>query len=413
MINKLATWTLGACLLATTSAWAIPADSEMAPSDRQLAAMYWQGHELLKKSDWSGAVERFRQLETSLREKEPASADAAIYWQAYALLQARRTTEAKATLEKFHRDYPESRWSKDSDSLLRQIESGSKAATTTPADDEELAEVAVTGLMQAPPERAIPILRKVLKGSHSLEVKKRALFVLSQLDDTAALDVLGEVASGSSDSGLREEAIRMLGVSGEDEAIERLQGIYATSRSSEDKRSIIQAWLIADRPKLVMQAARNETDQELRRSAIEALGAMDATTELKALFDSEQLLENRKTILQSLGVAGDSGALAAIAESTQPDEIRVQAIQALGIADGEESGAALVRIYTSAKSAEIRDAALQGMMIAGDSESMLKLYRQARSSEEKQALLRMLTLTDSDSTLDLIESELDNGSKQP
>lgn len=413
MIKKLATWTLSACLLATTSASAIPADADMAPSDRQLAAMYWQGHELLKKSDWNGALERFRQLETSLRQKEPASADAAIYWQAYALLQARRTAEARATLEKLRRDYPDSRWSKDADSLLRQVESGPSATAPMKGADEDLAEVAVTGLMQAPPERAIPILRKVLNGSHSLDVKKRALFVLSQLDDTAALETLGEVASGSPDPELREEAIRMLGVSGEDNAIERLQAIYASSRSNEDKRSIIQAWLIADRPKLVMQAARNETDEDLRRAAIQALGAMEATGELKELFDSEKSSENRKAILQSLGVAGDSKTLTAIAESAQPDEIRIEAIRALGIADDDGSGPALVRIYGAAKSSEIRDAALQGMMIAGDSESLLKLYRQARSSEEKQALLRMLTLTDSDKTLDLIESELDNGSKQP
>lgn len=412
MIKKLATWTLGTCLLAATSAWALPADSDMAPSDRQLAAMYWQGHELLKKSDWNGALERFRQLETSLRQKEPASADAAIYWQAYALLQARRTAEARATLEKLRRDYPDSRWSKDADSLLGQVETGSKG-TTSAAGDEELAEIAVTGLMQAPPERAIPILRKVLSGSHSLDVKKRALFVLSQLDETAALETLGEVASGSPDPELRAEAIRMLGVSGEDNAIQRLQAIYASSRSSEDKRSIIQAWLIADQPQLVMQAARNEADAELRQAAIQALGAMEATSELKQLFDSEKSPENRKTILQSLGVAGDSKTLAAIAESDQPDEIRIEAIRALGIADSDGSGPALVRIYSSAGSSEIRDAALQGMMIAGDSESMLKLYRQAKTSEEKQALLRMLTLTDSDTTLDLIEAELDSGSKQP
>jgi HEAT repeat protein len=413
MIKKLATWSLSACLLATSSTWAMPADADLAPSDRQLAAMYWQGHELLKKSDWSGALERFRQLEASLRQKEPASADAAIYWQAYALLQARRTAEARATLEKLRRDYPDSRWSKDADSLLRQVESGPNATTPMKGGDEELAEVAVTGLMQAPPERAIPILRKVLNGSHSLDLKKRALFVLSQLDETTALETLGEVASGSPDPELRAEAIRMLGVSGEDNAIERLQAIYASSRSNEDKRSIIQAWLIADRPKLVVQAARSETDENLRKAAIQALGAMDATSELKALFDSEKSPENRTAILQSLGVAGDSKTLVAIAESNQPDEIRIEAIRALGIADSNDSGPALVRIYSAAKSSEIRDAALQGMMIAGDSESLLKLYRQARSSEEKQALLRMLTLTDSDKTLDLIESELDNGSKQP
>lgn len=412
MIKILNTLVLGLCLLAGTPVLAMP-DGDMAPNDKQLAELYWQGHESLKKSDWTGALERFRRLEASLRQKEPASADAAIYWQAYALMQAKRTTEARASLEKLLRDFPDSRWRKDAEGLMHQAEGGSNAAAVAGGDDD-LAEIAVTGLMQAPPERALPILRKVLKGSHSIEVKKRALFVLSQLDEDVAIDTLNEVAKSAADPELRAEAIRMMGLCGEEKAIDGLRTIYASSKSPLDKRNIIQAWLIADRPKLVMQSARTETDEELRKQAIQALGAMDATAELRELFDSEKSIENRKAILQSLGVAGDTETLSRIAGSgQQPEEIRVQAIQAIGIADGKDSGATLSRIYASANAPAIREAALQGMLISGDSDSMLKLYRQATSKEEKQALLRMLTLTNSDATLDLIEAELDNGSKKP
>ena len=412
MLKTLTKTLLSVCLLATFPAQAAP-DGDMAPSDKQLAELYWQGQESLKKSDWTGALERFRRLEASLRKSEPASADAAIYWQAYALLQAKRSTEAKATLDKLKRDYPDSRWSKEAESLMRQSQGGSNPASGSSGDNDELAEIAVTGLMQAPPERAIPILRKVLQGSHSIEIKKRALFVLSQLDEDAALAVLGEIATSSNDPELRGEAIRMLGISGEDKAIERLRTIYASSKNSEEKRSIIQAWLIADKPGLVMQSARTETDEELRKAAIQALGAMDATKELRELFGSEKSVENRKSILQSLGVAGDTKSLNEIAASNEPEEIRIQAIEALGIADDESAGENLVRIYTTASSPQIREAALHGMLISDDSESMLKLYKQAKNKEEKQALLRMLTLTDSDATLDLIESELDKGGKQP
>jgi HEAT repeat protein len=399
------------CLILAAPVQAMP-EGDMAPNDKQLAELYWQGQESLKKSDWSAARERFVRLETELRKKEPESVDAAVYWQAYALVQARRNAEAKATVERLRRDFPDSRWKKDADSLLRQIDSGADKTVAVAGGDDELAEMAVISLMQAPPERAMPILRKVLQGSHELKVKKRALFVLSQLDDDTARDMLGEIASNSSEPELRQEAIRMLGISGEDKAVERLRSIYAASKSVEDKQSIIQAWLIADRPQLVMQAARTETDEELRKSAIHALGAMDATTELGQLFDSEKSLESRKVILQSMGIAGDSESLAKIASSSQPEEIRVEAIQALGIAGDDETGALLTNIYSSASSEAIRDAALNGMLISGDSDAMLKLYREARNNEEKQKLLRMLTLTNSDATLDMIEAELDKGGKQ-
>jgi hypothetical protein len=399
------------CLTLAAPVQAMP-EGDMAPNDKQLAELYWQGQESLKKSDWSTARERFRRLETELRKKEPASADAAVYWQAYALVQARRTAEAKAMVERLQRDFPDSRWKKDADSLLREVDSAADTTTVSAGDDDELAEMAVTGLMQAPPERAMPILHKVLQGSHSLKVKKRALFVLSQLDEDAAREMLGEIASNSSDLELRREAIHMLGISGEDKAVERLRSIYAASKSIDDKKSVIQAWLIADRPQLVMQAARTETNEELRNAAIHALGAMNATRELREMFDSEKSVDGRKVVLQSLGIAGDSGTLAAIAASSQPDEIRVEAIHALGIAGGDESGAVLTKIYSSASSEAIRDAALNGMLISGDDDAMLKLYREAKSNEEKQKLLRMLTITNSDATLDLIESELDKRGKQ-
>ena len=412
MIKTMSTILLGLCLLVMATAQAMP-DGDMAPTAKQLAELYWQGQDSLKKSDWSTARERFRRLEMELLKKEPASADAAVYWQAYALLQSKRSNEARATLEKLKRDYPDSRWSKEAESLMRQVQASSGSTSTHIGNDEELAEVAVTGLMQASPERAIPILRKVLQGTHSIEVKKRALFVLSQLDEDAALAVLGDIATTSSDSELRGEAIRMLGISGKDTAIERLRTIYASSKGTEDKRAIIQAWLIADRPELVMQAARSETDAELRTAAIHALGAMRATSQLHELFASEKSMDNRNAILQSLGIAGDSKTLAEIAASNEPEEIRIQAIQSLGIADDDHSGEVLTRIYIAANSPEIREAALHGLMISGDSESMHNLYKQAKSKEEKQALLRMLTITDSDATIDLIEAELDKGGKQP
>jgi HEAT repeat protein len=383
-------------------------DDAMAPTDKQLNQLYWQGHEALQKGDWAGALKRFSDLEQQLRAKEPQSADAAIYWEAYTLLQAKRTTEAKTTIERLHRDFPKSRWSKDADALLRQAQPASTAAKTASVagDDEELAEIAVEGLMNAPPERAIPLLKKVLKGQHSDKVKKRALFVLSQIDEPAALDMVVDVAKTSTDPELREEAVRMLGVSGDEHAIARLRDLYASSKDPREKRAIIQAWLVADRKDLILASARSETDETVRRQAIEALGAMDASSELKQLFDTTHDATNQRAIIQALGVAGNVKALTEIAESQQPDAIRIEAIHALGVAGDEGGGPALVKLYPKASSPALRDAVIQGLMVAGDSDAMMQLYRQSKTREEKQALLRVITTMGDDAALDLIESEL-------
>jgi HEAT repeat protein len=379
-------------------------NDEMAPADQQLNQLYWQGHEALKNADWNGALKRFTDLEKQLRAKEPRSADSAIYWEAYALVQAKRTTEAKAAVERLHHDFPNSRWGKDADGLLRQTQVAT--ARDTGAGDEDIAEAAVEGLLNAPPERAVPLLKKVLQSQHSDKVKKRALFVLSQIDEDAALDSVVDVAKHSKDHELREEAIRMLGISGEDRALEHLRELYAQSTDAEEKRTIVQAWLAADRKDLILATARSESDESVRRQAIEALGAMDASAELKQLFDTTHDAANQRAIVQALGVAGNVQALTAIADSQQSEEIRSEAIRALGIA-GDSGGAdALVALYPKMTAPPLREAVLQGLLVAGDGKAMVELYKHARSKEEKQALLRTLTAMGGDATFDVIESEL-------
>jgi HEAT repeat protein len=334
-----------------------------------------------------------------------------LYWEAYALTQARRTAEAKATLDKLRREFPSSRWSKDAEALLQQ---GSPAAVKsfTEEGDEDLAEIALEGLMGAPPERALPLLKKVMQGNHSIKVKKRALFVLSQLDDGVGLGIVVDVAKGTTDPELREEAIRILGISGEDRAIERLRELYASSKDAHEKRQILDAYLVADRKDLVLAAARGESDPSVRAHAIRTLGALDASEELKQLFDATTDDANRRAIIDALGVAGNSAALAARAgDARQPEEIRIAALHALGVAGDRGGQDALVGLYGQANTPALRDAVLQGLLVSGDSDAVLALYRNAKSVDEKKALLRTLTAMDDDAAIDAIEAELDKPGK--
>lgn len=394
--------------LGTHSALAA-SEGDMAPTDKVSNQLYWDGQASLKKGDWNAALKHFQDLEKLLREKEPKSADAALYWEAYTLVQAKRTAEAKAQLERLHREFPGSRWSKDADALLQQTRPANSKVDTTNTDDEDLADIAVEGLMNAPPDRALPLLKKVLQSNHSTRIKKRALFVLSQLGTDAALDIVIDTAKNSSDPELRAEAIRMLGVSGEDRAIERLRDIYASSKDAHEKRQIIEAWLVADRKDLVLASARTETDPSVRAKAIETLGAMDASAELQQLFDVTQDADNRRAIIEALGVSGNVDALAAIAGNVKlPEDMRMAALQSLGVAGADDK---LVALYTQASTPALREAALQGLMVAGDSDSVLQLYRKAKTVEEKKALLRMLTMMDDDEAINAIEAELNKPEK--
>jgi hypothetical protein len=387
-------------------------ETDVASGDKTANKLYWDAQASLKKGDWSAALKEFGDLEKLLRAKEPASADAAIYWEAYTLAQAKRAAEAKAQVERLRREFPKSRWLADADALTGEAAPASTTHADARGDNEDLADIAVEGLMSAPPERALPILKKVLQGSQPTKIKKRALFVLSQLGSDAALDVVIDTAKTSQDPELRAEAIRMLGVSGEARGIEGLRAIYASSKDDREKRAIIEAWLVADRKDLVLASARNEPNPDVRRKAIETLGVLDGESELAELFATTTDTANRHAIIEALGVAGADDALMRIAgDAKLPEDIRAQAVQSLGVAG---AGAKLEQLYRQASSDAIRAATLQGLLVSGDSERVLALYRSAKTVDEKKALLRTLTVMgDDDHAIEAIEAELGGSGGKP
>ena len=380
-----------------------PDPEKGSPDDRQLNTLYWQAQEELKNSDWNAALTHFGQLEKDMRAKDPKNADTALYWQAYTLSKARRGGEARAAVERLHREFPKSRWGKEADALLRTGERPEKPEAEGAAADEELAAMAVEGLMNAPAERALPLLKKVLAGAHTSKVKKRALFVLSQIQSPEALDVVVAVAKNGNPPELRHEAIQMLGVSGNERAVERLREIYQNSQDVDDKRRVLQAYLVADRKDLVLAAARGEPEPKLRRVAVETLGAMGATPELRQLFEASKDEETRVKVIEALGVAGDVHTLEALALSGDSEKVQTRAMHALGVAGGRE---ALVRLYPKATTPALRDAVIQGLLISGDSKSLVELYKKAKTADEKRALLRTITAIGGDEAIEIIESEL-------
>ena len=74
---------------------------------------------------------------------------------------------------------------------------------------------------------------------------------------------------------------------------------------------------------------------------------------------------------------------------------------------GGEVNATLVEIYKNADSPDVREAALDGLLIAGHDEGILELYRASDNSAEKRELLEYLVWMDSDEVWDLIDSAFD------
>jgi HEAT repeat protein len=276
------------------------------------------------------------------------------------------------------------------------------AAERAPTNDEELALAALEGLMVQPSERALPIIKKVLAGTRSTLVKQRALFVLSQLDSPEAQQILLQT-SRSTDAALRGEAIRAIGIGGDPKALDALLDVYNTG-NEDAKRDVLQAWLIAGRAEAVYQVALKAKSEDEANEAIRMLGAMGATDELRKLGERPNA---SKGLLEAYAISGDLASLRKIAESHSDRSMRLDAVSRIGIIDGTAARTALREIYTSTDDKEIKDAALQGMLIAGDEEGVLSLYRAAKSTDEKRSLMRMLSMMDGDVALQAIDQALE------
>ncbi len=276
------------------------------------------------------------------------------------------------------------------------------AQTSDAEERDSLKMAALEALITAPPERALPIVDKVLAGDNSTELTERALFILRQMDTAEAQTRLLAYARDSQGE-LQDEAIRMIGIGGDSEALAGLGDLYSNG-NGDVREAVLQAYLIADDADAVFQIAANASDEDEFSDAVQMLGAMGAHDQLRELRGRAGLSES---LIQAYAISGDATTLQELAMDDSNPEIQVQAIEALGIVGGDDVGLTLVGLYQNATSADVREAALDGLLISGDDSSVLELYRNSSDTAEKRELLEFLVMMGSDEVWDLIDSALD------
>lgn len=270
------------------------------------------------------------------------------------------------------------------------------------SDADELKITALEALISAPPERALPLVTKVLQGNHSDEVKESALFILSQIETPEAQALLLDTARQSSGD-LQIEAIQMAGIGGDPDTLAALRDIY-TNGDSDVREAVVEAYLIAGDSQAIYEiavAAESEDDFE---SAVEMLAAMGAMDELRRLLDSRGPSEG---LVEAYIIADDFETLNTMAMDGSNPEVQIQAIEGLGIVGDEQANTVLLEIYRGADNADVKEAAMDGMLIADYDEGLLALYRESQDTAEKRELLEYLTMMDSDEVWALIDEALE------
>ena len=367
-------------------------------SDRE-EELYEEATENLDDAEWREAADGFRRVARLNGER----AAAALHWLAYAQNKMGQRSDALATLVDLQRRFPKSKWASDGKALELQIrQSAGQAVAPDGVDDEDLKLMAINGLMHTDPERAIPILEKIINGNHSAKVKDKALFVLSQANTPRAMEILGRIARDGSRPELQARALRNLGILGGENSRKVLADVYASTNDRRVKKSILKSYMISGDRARLLAIAKTEADPELRADAVQQLGVSGARNELADLYTTESSVDVRKKIIQAMFIGGNAEKLAELARGEKNPELRVTAIKNLGLLGGEKTGQFLVSMYESDTNPDVRKAVINGLFLQSNAGALVNLARKERDAQMKKQIISKLSLINSRESTDYL-----------
>jgi len=358
---------------------------------------YEQGQNAIERAQWQRAVERF----TVLVDSKAPRADAALYWRAYSFDKLNRQTEALTSVAELLKGYPSSRWIAEARALEIQVrQRAGQPVSPDVQSDEELKLFAIMGLQHQDPERAIPMLEKLLQSTNSPRIKERALFVLAQSDAARARQVMTTVARGGSNPDLQMKAIQYIGMTASQPNRQLLSEIYTSSDDIGVKRQILRAYMMSNDRERVLAAATSEKSPQLRAEAVRQLGMMGARDEVWQLYQKETDAQVKSQIIQGLFMGGDSTHLLEVANNDTNMDLRRRAIQHLGMLGRDRTGDAILNIYNRQTDVGLKEAAIDALFIQQNAETLVALARKESDRDLKRRIVSKLALMPSPAARD-------------
>ncbi len=347
---------------------------------------YDRGMRALDDHKYDDAVRRFDAVINS----KSSRVEGALYWKAYALNRLGRRDDALAALAQLRRDHAGSHWLTDAQGLEAEVRQGS-GQPISPAQEsnEDLKLMAINGLMNADPERAIPLLEGVIKGNSTPKIRDRALFVLTQSQSPQAQQLLLNYAKGAGNPDLQLLALRYIGMSGSSDAHKQLLAVYTGSADTAVKRQILQSLMTASDKDTLFSIAKSEKEQSLRLNAIHQLGILHGVDQLVQLYSPDLAPEVKHAIIDGLFIAQASDKLLPIARSEKDPAVRRQVILRLAMTNAVPSDA-LVSLYTSETDAGVKRQLINFLRTRDDAKLMIDLARKETDPQMKMHIVQQL-----------------------
>jgi hypothetical protein len=311
---------------------------------------------------------------------------------AYALNKAGNKVRAQAVLNDLRASYPKSRWLQEASALEAEMKGAANVDVSGGCIDEETKLIALNALMNSDPDRAVPVLEKVIHSNCSPKMKDKALFMLAQSDSQKAQQVLLSLARADNDPDLQSRAIRYIGMNGTESNRTVLREIYTNATDPNVKKAVFKGWLMCGGKQDVLAVARTEKSPELRKEAIRYLGMMGGRTELREMYKSSPDVETRDAVVHAMLLNGDVEGLGQILSMEKAPQVLASAIKTLGLVGGDESVRMLVDTYNSHSDVESKKQVINALFLHGAGKEMVELARKETNPELKRELISKMSL---------------------
>ena len=268
-------------------------------------SLYNSARQLLNRGRYAEAASQFGQL---IRQYPRSNyTPDAYYWQAFALYRTGddgNLRQATTLLETQASRYPRAATRGDGDALLARVygelarkgdshaaewvqahasAAGADTATratqaSCPNEDDDPRIAAMNALMQMDAASAVPVIRQVLQRRDpcSVELRRKAVFVLSQKRSDQTEDILLSVARNDPDADVRGQAVFWLSQVGSDKAVNALDSIMRSSTDPDlrDRAIFAISQIRSPRTAQILRdyAGREDAPEETREKAVFWLG---------------------------------------------------------------------------------------------------------------------------------------------
>lgn len=232
-----------------------------------------------------------------------------------------------------------------------------------------LSERAVLGISLHDDQRVASMLKNFIRTSQNQRIRSASVYWLGQVggEQSFLADI---VRSDTEEKKLRRQAAHAIGESHDRSALGMLQSLYETVKEPEVRRSIIQAagnsYEQDAALAFLLKVARNETDRQARRTAVQQLSEFERpqiVEELMKIYASDTEPEVKKAVLHALSETKSPGAQARLLDLARTEsnpELKKRAIHVLS-ERGEAVIGDLIKLYDSERSPELRRTILQSL----------------------------------------------------